>query len=354
MRRQANRQEVDNLFILGAGASKALTNISSHKNPFNRRSTPVDKNFLEAMSYFALKQGWQCRALELIKGHWLDSTEIIQNGLEEAVIKRVAHFDMLSALYPDKSRRKCTNEIYLNNLSHLIADYLFKCRSNSSGNTKQFINRVFPLRIPVEQYKNRIITFNYDLIVDRPLIERGLSKRKLYFDRIVSKEADGIRRSSSEIFQHPLILKLHGSINWRCSREYFDQIITGSVDPTVRIPIWTNDTKCPSPDDHESPLIIPPVPNKPITKASIFKMLWTTAFEYLHKAKRIVIIGYSCPSTDVLAQSMFTQFRNKKVKEIFIADPDSEALPKFHELMRRAVGKKARWQYYSGFDDYLC
>lgn len=353
MKRQANRQQVDTLFILGAGASKALTDVSTRKHRFNRHTTPIDRDFLDAMDYFALRQGWQRRAFDLINRDWLDPSSIVDNGLEEAVIKRVANFDMLSALYPDKSRRKCTNEVYLNNLSHLIADYLMKCRSNSSGGTKRFVNRVFPVGEPPERYKNRIITFNYDLIVDRPLIERGLSKRKLYFDRIVSKEDDGIRRSSSAKFLHPLVLKLHGSLNWRCSRGYFDQIISGNVDPNVRIPIWMNETKCPSPDDDKSPLIIPPVPNKPITTASIFKMLWTTALEYLHEAKRIVIVGYSCPSTDVLAQAMFTQFRNKKIREIVVADPDSQALPKFHDLMKGAVSKKVRWQPYWGFEDYL-
>lgn len=353
MRRSANRLKVDTLYVLGAGASKALTDVATRKNDFSRHTTPIDKDFLRCLNEFSLKQGWQKRSLELVKKDWLRESEFLNHGLEEAVIKRVADFDMLSALYPDKSRRKCSNEDYLHNLSHLIADYLLKCRSNSSGATREFINHVFPLGHPLDGYRNRIITFNYDLIIDRPLIDRGLSKRKIYFDRIVSQPSKGTRRASDQQFPNPLVLKLHGSLNWRCAREYFDQIINGAVDPENRIPIWTNDTECPSPADGESPLIIPPVPNKPITKASIFKMLWTRGLEYLHEAEKIVVVGYSCPATDVLAQSMFTQFHNKKATDITIVDPSSESLSRYHRLMRGRLRRDVRWHYFYSFEDYI-
>ena len=260
---------------------------------------------------------------------------------------------MLSALYPEKSRKKCSNEDYLNHLSHLVADHLLKCRSNSSGDTKKFISKIFPVGQKPEGFKNRLITFNYDLIVDRPLIERGLSKKKLYFDRLVPTRADGIRRKTDEKFLHPLLLKLHGSVNWRCDREYFNQIVSGTVDSTERIPIWYADGACPTPSDDESLLIIPPVPNKPITRASIFRMLWTTALEYLHEARKIVIVGYSCPQTDVLAQSVFSQFRNMNVTDVYIADPSSTTLARYHKLFEGRVKQSVRWHYYSGFHEYI-
>lgn len=353
MKRSANRQPVETLYILGAGASKALTEVQTRKNQYSRNTTPIDQDFLSLLEHFQLQQGWQRRSLDLLKSDWLGSNPILDCGLEEAVIKRVADFDMLSALYPDKSRRKCTNEEYLNHLTHLIADYLIKCRSNQSGDTKKFTNWVFPPGHKPESYKNRIITFNYDLIVDRPLLERGISKKKLYFDRIVSSVEDGIRRTSDEKFLHPLLLKLHGSVNWRCERRYFNQIVTGIVDEADRIPICTVDSKCSSPSEDESLLIIPPVPNKPITRASIFRVLWTTAMEYLHEAKRIVIVGYSCPKTDALARSVFTQFRNMNVTDIFIADPSSDALSKYHGLFAGRVKKSVRWVYYGGFHEYI-
>ena len=324
MKRSANRQPIETLYILGAGASKGLTHVKTRKNDHSRYTAPIDRDFLKLLDHFPRKHGWQSRSLEKVKKDWLGSADVLDCGLEEAVICRVADYDMLSALYPDKSRRKCTNEDYLTHITHLIADFLIKCRSNQTGDTKKFVSKVFPSGTKPESYQNRIVTFNYDLIIDRPLLDRGISKKKLYFDRIVLSPDDGIRRTTAEKFIHPLLLKLHGSVNWRCERQYFNQIVNGTVDPDTRIPLWSNDTKCPSPDDDESLLIIPPVPNKPITKASIFRMLWTTALEYLHEAKRIVIVGYSCPQTDALARSMFTQFHNRKVSDIFVVDPSSD------------------------------
>lgn len=353
MKRRINRQIIETLYIFGAGSSKALSDVKRRKKDSNRSCTPIDKDFLQLLNHFSLKIGWQKTALELVNKGWLGSTEMIEHGLEDAIIKRVANYDLLSSLAPDNSRKKCSNEEYLNNLSHLITDYLLKCKSNSSGRTKYFINKIFPKESNINEYRNRIITFNYDLIIDRPLLERGISKKKIYFDRIVTKKDAGTRRYSTEIFQHPLILKMHGSINWRCDTDYFNQIIKGEVDRKIKIPIWSNDTKCPSPVDNESPLIIPPIPNKPITKARIFNFIWTTAFEYLHEAEKIVIVGYSCPETDSLAQSMFSQFRNKKVKEIVIVDPSPYTISRFSNLLSTCVNKNTKLQYYRGFNEYI-
>lgn len=352
MKRIANRQKVETLFILGAGSSKALTEVKTRRKQYHEKTTPIDRDFLMLLDYFKHNQGWQKESWDELVKNWLGADELQSRGLEEAVIRRVADYDMISALYPDKSRRKCKNEQYLNHLTHLIADYLIKCRSNNSGDTKRFINKVFPDQ-DVAEFQNRIITFNYDIIIDRPLIERGLAKKKIYFDRIASRREDGTRRDSNDRFPHPLLLKLHGSVNWRCERRYFDNIVAGSVNEQDRIPIWSVDTRCPSPSDDESLLIIPPVPNKPITRASIFRMLWTKAMEYLHEARRIVIVGYSCPQTDALARSVFTQFRNMNVKDIYIVDPSSDALFKYHSLFRSRVRNNVNWHYCEGFHQYI-
>ena len=194
---------------------------------------------------------------------------------------------------------------------------------------------------------------NYDTIIERPLIERGLSKKKIYFDRIVSKREDGTKRASDEKYLHPLILKLHGSTNWRCERTFFDSLISGNINQDKKIVVWSDDKFCPKPTDDASPLIIPPIPNKPITVSSLFNFLWTTAYKYLHEAKKIVIVGYSCPPTDTLARTMFTHFYNRKVEEIFIVDPNVLSLKYYRETIDSRVTAKAKWRYYSDFSDYI-
>ena len=355
MKNRDNRHPVDTLYILGAGSSRALTHVKARdpEKP-SSRITPIDSDFLSILYKRKLQQGWQKRARECLEKDWLGSDPLTEFGLEKAVIERVADFELLKALHPSRIKGKCKNEEYLNNLIHLVSDYLIKCRSNNSGDTREFVNHVFPVGESPNSYKNRIITFNYDLIVDRPLLERGISKKKLYFDKISPGRDSPPRRKRDEIFKHPLLLKLHGSVNWRCERHYFNQIVAGSVDnKTERFPIWSFDVSCPSPEDDESILIIPPVPNKPVTRVELFRTLWTSAMEYLNEAKKIVIVGYSCPETDALARSMFTQFINKGVSEIYVVDPSAEAMSKYYKLFRKAVNKNVKWHYSSDFREYI-
>lgn len=94
-------------------------------------------------------------------------------------------------------------------------------------------------------------------------------------------------------------------------------------------------------------------PNKPITRSRLFRHLWLRFLDYLSEANTIVIIGYSCPETDVMARSIFTQFSNKNAKDIFIVDPSSDSMNNYVTLMGARVSKKARWHYCIGFDEYL-
>lgn len=353
MKTKAHRQPIEKLFVLGAGASLALSSIKTKSKIYARASTPLDFDFLKRLKFFTPSNGWRRKSLKIIEDGWIDPTELTENGLEHAIIKRVSQFDFLDTIHPRRTRDMEDNPIYLNHLSHLIADYLISCKSNTSGDTKKFINNIFPHGTDLNSYKNRVITFNYDTLLERPLIERGISKKKIYFDRIVSSQADGLRRNADEIFPNPLILKLHGSANWRCSQNDFESIVSGIGAQKGKIIIWSDDGACPNTADEISPLIIPPIPNKPITKASIFAHLWTTAYEYIHEAKELVIVGYSCPPTDTLARTMFTHFNPSNIEKITIIDPNANTLGRYREMIPQLNSRKARWQYFSDFHDYI-
>ena len=161
MKQSKYRKKVDTLFILGAGSSRALTHVNPRKNEHNRSTTPVDSDFLTLMNHFSSKAGWQKKGVDLIASNWLEKSNFWDGGLESSIIKRVADYNMLSSLYKEKARKKVSNAEYLNSLSHLITDYLLKCRSNKSGETKKFVDFVFPEKTPYSELNNRIITFNF-------------------------------------------------------------------------------------------------------------------------------------------------------------------------------------------------
>lgn len=353
MKRKSARLKIDKLFILGAGASHALSYIEPRKNATQKTITPLDSDFLKRLES-CRTSGWFANSIKFLKGNWLDEGEIFNEPLEQAIIKRVSQYEFLSKINPERTRIKCDNEAYLNHVTHLVAAYLLKCKTNSKNRSKKFINTIFPVGEKIEEYKNRIITFNYDTLVDTPLIERNISLRKVYFDRIVKNSDEGTRRTNSQKFIHPLIIKLHGSANWRCKRENFDKMVLGTdINEDEKFVIYVSD-KAPRPNDSESPLIIPPIPNKPITRIGLFKYLWQTAFEYIHEAKEIVIVGYSCPRTDTLARAMFTHFRSNNLQTISVVDPNAEVLRSYRDMIKSSqYPSKTRWNYYGSFEEYI-
>lgn len=363
MKRKQSRQQIDTLYILGAGSSYALSYVKPTKDKSgnektNRNVTPLDKDFLRRLHNVYHKSGWTSNSIMLLASNWLDDGSVFNECLETAIIKRVSQFDFLSHLNKKRTHAKISNEDYLNHIVHLISAYLLGCKSNSTGNTKTFVNHIFPPGLNAEDYKNRIITFNYDTLIERPLFERSssdgkISINKIYFDRLTKTKEMGVRRKPNQKFIHPLILKLHGSANWRCDRNIYDDHLFRKPESSKKFPIWLGNKRL-NPDDSESSLIIPPIPNKPVTAIGLFKVLWTTAFEYLHEAKNVVIVGYSCPYTDTLARVMFSHFKNKKLETITIVDPNAETLKNFREIInQKYISGNTVWKYFGSLQEYI-
>ena len=355
MRIEQNRKKVEKLYILGAGSSYSLSsNITG--NPMGAKTTPLDKNFLAIIKDFTARNKWVKKSVSHLAKNWVDEKPIENHGLEEAIIKRIGQYDFLSKLHPQKTRNKSHNALYLNHLSHLITIILNKSRVNPRDLDKKFIDHVFPKGTSAINQNNRIITFNYDTLLDSNLLSRnGYTPRNIYFDRLVNKEAEGYSRTGSQKFDHPLILKLHGSINWHVKTEYFNSLIEDpdGLEEQDKQPVWCDQKTVLAPEDKISPLIIPPLPNKPITQIGIFKYLWMTAYEYLHHAKEIVIVGYSCPQTDSIAHAMFSHFSNAEVERVIIVDPDATMLSKYRGIFKNKTSKGVRWQYYETFEEYI-
>lgn len=355
MRQKQRRKDVETVFVMGAGSSFSLSCGVSTGGMTNKTS-PLDNNFLQTLLNMTDKNMWVEDAVQHVTDNWMDEGALEENGLEEAIIKRIGQYEFLSNLHPQKTKTKSKNHEYLNNLSHLIARMLWKCKANARNRHVKFINKIFPPSKSAVNQNNRVITFNYDTIIDDVLLARsGISQRQLYFDRLRENKGDTSQRKSSQKFEHPLILKLHGSINWNVATDYFNSIIESPADinPETKEPIWLNSKRIPSPADPISPLIIPPLPSKPITQVGIFKYLWTTAYEYLHDAKEIVIAGYSCPHTDAIAHAMFSHFTNVNAERVVIIDPDANMLSKYRGLFKSSVAKRVKWQYYENFQEYI-
>lgn len=347
MKKAANRFNVNRLFILGAGASRRAST-DAHK-------APLDKEFCQEITdLHTSRPSWVSASRDIICTKWSYPTYFEQMGLEEAVLRQISHFEFLNAIHPRRRPTSINGPEYLNHIAHLIMFILCRAKENSEKLYQTFAEKVFPAA-DASSINDRIITFNYDDLLDKYLIDK-YTLQEVYFDRMKEHQLVPLLFRRHQIFDPPLLIKLHGSVNWRCNTDDFHKIIDKDYRLTSSdqfIDIWYSQGAQPSPSDSISPFIVPPLPSKPITEFGILRYLWTKAYEYLYEAKELVICGYSLPNTDQLAYSMFSNFKNKSIKKVTIVDIDPQILGKWQALLYRNNIQIEEWRWFPGFGEYV-
>jgi hypothetical protein len=351
MRGEKKRPEIEKLFILGAGASHGSSGTRADCS-----QTPLDANFTQVLSDLKYKiPRWVSRSQALVLRDWKDPKDFASHGLEEAISMQICHKQFLETAHSSRTRNSASSFDYLNHLSHLVCFVLSKAKPNSNNSYQRLVDKHFN-REDAHRERNRVISFNYDDLLDRILLEK-YDPHQIYFDKIGSGTYPS-PRSRQPRFPNPLLLKLHGSINWRCSAEAVSRILMGDQktdgSPQIIEAVRCCSDSLPDPDESEYPLIVPPILLKPITDLKLFGWLWTLAYEYLHQAKEIVICGYSLPEADRFASSLFSNFSNETVKRITLVDPNAIMLEKWRNLLRRNnVNREAEWVYFENFAEYI-
>ena len=79
---------------------------------------------------------------------------------------------------------------------------------------------------------------------------------------------------------------------------------------------------------------VPPLPSKPITSIQLFNWLWMQAYEYLHEARELIIVGYSLPAADQMADSLFGSFVTTRLEGVVVVDPHTAALDRWRQVLR--------------------
>lgn len=171
-----------------------------------------------------------------------------------------------------------------------------------------------------------IITFNYDVALDFVLESR----------------TDGVNYCFDELpkSNYVKLMKLHGSINWGVCKECMKTqiyrirsayVLSRAVSSSP-IEISTK-MQCDSCKERLNPLLVPPTWNK--TESEDLKHVWKMAAKEISEAKKIIVIGYSLPLTDLffpylLALGMI----NILVFDGFwVFDPNQDTLNRFENLM---------------------
>lgn len=196
-----------------------------------------------------------------------------------------------------------------------------------------------------------IITFNYDLLLERALQSTSKSGHHGTFTFPGCYRLDGVTwtppirsapKFDTEGHDHSgaALLKLHGSLNWQSS--HTSNTPTPSallradrelhVMNSTRIPqslSWRKNQKM----VHMKPIIVPPVSGKRGMMQRDVLSLWPKAGEALQSADRVIIAGYSCPPLDLESRILLSEnLRANKRKRVYVIDPNPEVASGFVEL----------------------
>ena len=188
-----------------------------------------------------------------------------------------------------------------------------------------------------------IITLNYDTLVERACRElitdrtnRILAKQMYppYFTNIASRPGTAQwAEGELDTFSY---LKLHGSLNWYYSGrdDFYGEAIFFSDVPPLGSDNAENEIKLRSKSGDKEILLIPPVYEKTgYFNNETVRSLWRDAGTALAKAKRVFVIGYSLPVSDLGMRFFLTDNQPQSSAKIYIIDIDPAVINRFGELL---------------------
>jgi hypothetical protein len=180
-----------------------------------------------------------------------------------------------------------------------------------------------------------LLSFNYDLVPERALrsLVASSSNRAAFGPWVYGFE------DRPSTFDLPVILKLHGSSNWKITGKSF----------VVRTTKWKDFDKFPGYLGHKGvgttfPIFLP-FWDKRIDEDP-WLQLWRRALRELERVKTVIVWGYSMPPTDVKAQQLFALGLGNRRFKLCVVDPSVETKERWRNLFPDAQ----YWEYASILD----
>ena len=193
------------------------------------------------------------------------------------------------------------------------------------------------------------ITFNYDDFLDEALERTGDWNPYRGYGFSCQSSGDGIfRLTLGKTDSRILLLKLHGSINWRAKLGYANPV---ALDSITHHHGWSGRDL----DSHHlepEPVIVPPVLSKSsLVEQPVLRLVWSRAFTELAAAHQVTFIGYSFPTTDIAVRTLLAEAMEDLPREnitIVNLANDERAADATREAYRAALGPIPDEQFYFG------
>jgi hypothetical protein len=331
------------VFVFGAGATRGASFVNSSKNPC---LPPLDGDFftqlqrIQNSKHNATVQSVVEDTTDLFGVNFRTTMETLFTTLEHTA-------RMVETTGESRDFKKGDLEAKKERLKQAIAATLEEslCAGGRHGvECKHHAALVRDMKASDE-----LISFNYDCLLDETLKNHGKSKwdaRYGYGFLLKGRGAltgdqhwqPSTPAGSKEASCH--LYKLHGSLHFQVKGRQGD-LSFHDVKLKDR-PYTKQNSKL-----HFT--IIPPESNKSYDRG-VFKRLWKLAGQSLHRAKTLVIIGYSFPPTDSHANALFRiSVKKAGLDNLVIVNPDREARRRTRDVLSRGLGGSTRVHVF----DYL-
>lgn len=326
------------VLILGAGSTRALGN----NNPIAKKP-PLDADFFEISRLGNLNVFDDVsKVLDELVG---DYSSNLKQSLE-----RAATYLYLKAIdSPAGSPYHRGFVSFLNLLQQVLARTTNPLKVSKSSLLYRFL--LNELKLVDDPENLSIITFNYDLMVERALDEIATNNGDNIFNfpncyrlkdvasttGINGLEGFANNRSGNLGIE---VLKLHGSMNWLSVHTSDEPRPHTLFAPNRELHIadstmisWNLNWKRNKRKMYVKPIIVPPVSGKRGMMHRSFEPLWGIAGRRLKEADRIVVAGYSCPPLDIEARMLLSEnLRRNENKKLYVIDPNAESAAKFIDI----------------------
>lgn len=242
-----------------------------------------------------------------------------------------------------KRRRSDLEELIRRVLIHTTCD-------TASGPQSPIISQLHRKILTKVKRSDTLLTFNYDTVIEEAFETADLwSPVGGYGPGFHGHRHDwarkwlATRKVSSRHRTKVLLLKLHGSLNWKLYR-------TNAVRIKPRPYLVRRRAR-------EVVAILPPGWNKRIDK-NPYKQIWKQARSSLEQCKSVVLLGYSLPDTDLLARGLFAEVVRRRaagenwLKQLHVADPDPAAIQRLVDVFTPALGANGSVFKYGGLKEF--
>jgi hypothetical protein len=339
------------LFVFGAGATRGASFVDSTRDPC---LPPLDPDF-----FTQLQRIRNPKHASLVKAVMRDVVELFGPNFSatvETVFTTLEHtIRMLQTTGDNRAFKRASLSKKRDRLVQAIAAVLEEsltesdeqCHSTHERKTCDHHDRFVT---DLVRAKDKIISFNYDCVLDDSLYRCGSGKWNPRYGYGFNLGARGAHLTGDQHWcpdspaparQTAHLYKLHGSLHFQAGLGETASRINLKQHPYTK---RRGDLRF---------TIIPPEWHKAYNQG-LFAKLWKDAASAIRANAHIVFIGYSLPPADLHSTALFrTAIKGGGLNSLTVVNPDQEARRRIRTVVQRGLTPSSRVHSIDKFVDFV-